>query len=110
MLDKDGKERFFNKSFLLANINLDIVLEMRFLIINNADIDFQAQNLQSRSYITKDVLLTTRQIELISKKEFAPAGLEPKYNPFIVYVAAFNIDLDNEVYFLRRAESQPKSR
>ncbi len=45
VLDKDGRERFFEKSFLFANINLDIILKIPFLIINNTDIDFQAQNL-----------------------------------------------------------------
>ena len=46
ILDKDNRERFFEKSFLLANIKLEIVLRMFFLIISNADIDFQARNLQ----------------------------------------------------------------
>ena len=46
ILDKNNKEKFFEKSFLLANIKPDIVLEMFFLIMSNADIDFQARNLQ----------------------------------------------------------------
>ena len=40
VLDKDDKERFFEKSFLLAGIKPDIVLGILFLIINNIDIDF----------------------------------------------------------------------
>ncbi len=40
VLDKDDKERFFEKSFLLADVKLDIVLMMLFLTISNADIDF----------------------------------------------------------------------
>ncbi len=40
MLDKDGKERFFDKSFLLADVKPDVVLEMLFLTISNIDIDF----------------------------------------------------------------------
>ena len=43
--DKDGKERFFEESFLLANVKLEIVLEMPFLTMSNADVDFQALNL-----------------------------------------------------------------
>ena len=46
VLDKDSIERFFEESFLLANINPDIVLEMLFFIMSNAEIDFQARNLQ----------------------------------------------------------------
>ena len=46
MLDKDGRERFFEENFLLADVRLDIVPEIYFLIISNADVDFQAQDLQ----------------------------------------------------------------
>ncbi len=38
--DKDGRERFFEESFLLADVKSDIVLGMPFLIMSNADIDF----------------------------------------------------------------------
>ena len=60
ILNKDGKERLFEESFLLANVKLDLVLGIFFLIISNADIDFQAWSLQWKLYITKNVLLTTR--------------------------------------------------
>ncbi len=43
--DKDDRERIFEESFLLANVKPDIVFEMLFLTINNADINFQAQDL-----------------------------------------------------------------
>lgn len=41
ILDKNGRERFFKESFLLADIKLDIVLGMFFLTINNININFQ---------------------------------------------------------------------
>ncbi len=50
--DKDRRERFFEESFLLANISPDIVLGMPFLTMSNADVDFQARDLQWRSYTT----------------------------------------------------------
>ncbi len=43
--DKDGRERFFKESFLLANVSPDIVLGIPFLIMNNANIDLQARDL-----------------------------------------------------------------
>ena len=46
MVNKDDKEGLFEESFLLADVKSDIVLRMPFLTINNADVDFQAQNLQ----------------------------------------------------------------
>ena len=45
VLNKDKKERFFEKGFLLADVNPDIVFEIFFLTISNTNIDFQAWNL-----------------------------------------------------------------
>ncbi len=45
VLDKDSRERFFKGSFLLADVNPDVVLGMPFLTMSNADIDFQAWDL-----------------------------------------------------------------
>ncbi len=46
MSNKDGKERFFEESFLLADVKPNILLGMLFLTINNANVDFQARDLQ----------------------------------------------------------------
>ncbi len=46
VLDKDGRERFFKENFLLADVKLDIVPGMPFLTMSNADVDFQARDLQ----------------------------------------------------------------
>ncbi len=43
--NKDGRERFFEKSFLLADIKPDVILKMPILTMSNADIDFQAHDL-----------------------------------------------------------------
>ena len=42
MFDKDSRKKFFEKSFLLADINLDVILKILFLTISNDDINFQA--------------------------------------------------------------------
>ncbi len=60
--------RFFEKNFLLANVKLNIVFGIDFLTISNINIDFQAWDLQWKSYITKKVLSTTKKVELIEKK------------------------------------------
>ena len=103
-MDKDDRERFFEKSSLLANVNPDIVLKMLFLIITNAYIHFQARNLQWRSYTIGEVFATTRQVKLIKKKEFAVAALVPEYIAFIIYLATFNIDSGDKMHLLRRAK------
>ncbi len=45
VLDKDGRERLFEQSFLLADVRPDIVLGMPFLTMSNTDVDFQVRNL-----------------------------------------------------------------
>ncbi len=59
MSDKDGRERFFEESFLLADVKPDVMLGMLFFTMSNTDIDFQARDLWWSSYITGDVVLTT---------------------------------------------------
>ena len=103
MLDKDGRKRFFEKSFLLADVKPDIVLGMPFLIMSNADVDVQAQDLQLRSYTTEDVITTTSQIELIGKKEFATVALDLKHEAFVLHVAALSVDLADGVHPSKRA-------
>ena len=40
VLNKDSRESFFEKSFLLADVKPDFMLGMFFLIMSNIDIDF----------------------------------------------------------------------
>ena len=76
---------------------------MPFLIISNADIYFTAQDLQWRSYTTRNILLTTKQIELLGKKEFAATTFDLEHKAIIVYVATLSVDLGDKVYPLRKA-------
>ena len=46
MSDKNSRERFFEKNVLLAEVQPEIVLGMPFLTISNADVNFQAWDLQ----------------------------------------------------------------
>ncbi len=42
VLNKDGRERFFEESFLLTDVKPNIILRMPFLTISNIDVNFQA--------------------------------------------------------------------
>ena len=46
LLNKNDREKFFEESFLWADIKLDTMLEIPFLTMRNVDIDLQAWNLQ----------------------------------------------------------------
>lgn len=45
MDNKAYKPRYFKKTFLLANISIDIVLRMSFLTLSNIEINFLVQKL-----------------------------------------------------------------
>ncbi len=102
--DKDGRERFFEESFPLANVKPEVVLGMPFLTISNADVDFQARDLQWRSYTIGDVFPTIKRVELIRKKEFAAAALDPKHEAFVVHVADHSVDSGDEVHPSKKAQ------
>ncbi len=88
----------------MADVKPDIVLGMPFLIMSNTDVDFQAWDLQWRSYITKDILPTTRQGELIGKKEFIATALDLEYETFVVHIATLSIDSGDKVHPSKRAQ------
>lgn len=58
----DSLERvgFFEKTFLLANTNIELVLKMPFLSLSNANVKFtELKKLTWRFYDTAEALLTT---------------------------------------------------
>ena len=74
----------------MANIDQEIVLGMLFLTLSSTNVDFLDQELRWRPYTSKETLLTIKRIELIEKKKFAAAALDPKHKIFVVYVASFS--------------------
>ena len=96
--DKLGRTRFFQETFLLADISMEVVLGMPFLTLSNADVQFVKKELTWRSYITAKALPTIKRVELIDKKEFAKVALDENSKTFVVYVASLDlrIHLDKE--------------
>ena len=95
--------RFFEKTFLVANVSPKVVFKMLFLTLSSANIDFLDRKLWWRTYTTKEVLLITSRIELVGKKEFATAALDPEHEIFVVYVAFFSSTL-LDVHLFRRPQ------
>lgn len=50
------KIRFFEKIFLLANISMEVILEMPFLSLSNTNIHFSNEKLIKRSYTTVEIV------------------------------------------------------
>ena len=73
----------------MANVSLDIVLEMSFLTLSGADVDFLGRK---QTYTTEEALPTTRHVTLVGKKEFAAAAFDPESETFVVHVASLSSD------------------
>lgn len=62
---------FFEKIFLLANTNMQIVLGMFFLSFSNIDIHFDTKEFTKRTYTTTKAIPIARHVEFIDKYKFA---------------------------------------
>ena len=100
--DKLERVRFFQESFLLADISTEVVLGMPFLTLSNADVQFVKKELTWRSYTTAKALPTTKRVELINKKEFAKAALDENSETFVIHVAS--LSLVPEIHLDREAQ------
>ena len=70
---------------------MEVVLGMLFLTFSNADVQFEKKELSWRFYTIAEVLPTTKQVELINKKEFTKTALDEKSETFVVHVAFLNL-------------------
>lgn len=85
------KVQFFERTFLLTNINIKIVLGMFFLIFSNISIRFTKKDFVWDSYTTIEIISTINKIKLIDKWEFAAMVLDTNIEIFIVYVAIMEV-------------------
>ena len=92
MENKANRVRFFEETFLLANVSPEVVFGMLFLTLREVDVDFSGRELRWRTYTTKEALLTTRRIGLVGKKEFAAAALDPEHKTYVVHVGSVSSD------------------
>lgn len=76
------KVQFFKKTFLLADISMEVVLRISFFFFNNGNFQLNIRELNWSSYIIAEVLSTTTKVELINKKKFAKAILDRKFRSF----------------------------
>ena len=88
--NKANRVRFFEETFLVANVSPEVVLEILFLTLSGADVGFSCRELWLKTYTTEETLPTTRRVELVGKKEFAAATLNPEHETYVVYVASLS--------------------
>ena len=90
--NKANRVKFFEEIFLVANISLEVVLEMPFLTLGSVDVDFLVWKLCWRIYTIKEAFPTPRHVELVDKKEFAAVALDLESETFIVHVTSLSSD------------------
>ena len=88
--DKANRVRFFEETFLVANISPEVVLGMPFLTLSGADVDFSGRKLRWKTYTAEESLPTIRRVKLVGKKEFPAAALDPESETFVVHVASLS--------------------
>ena len=103
--DQADRVRFFEETFLVANISPDVVFGMLFFTLSGVDVDFPKRELRWRSYTIEEALPTTKRVELVGKKEFAAAALDPGHETFVIHVASLESpSQEGDVHSSRRAQ------
>ena len=101
--DKANQVKFFEETFLVANVSLKVVFRMLFFVFSSANIDFLDWELCWRTYITEKTLLTSRCVKLMEKKEFAAAALDLEYKTFVIHVTSLSFTpLNTDVHISYR--------
>ena len=90
VLDKLGCSWFFQEIFLMANINIEVVLDMFFLTFH------------WRTYTTKKILPSTHRIKLINEKKFSKAALDENIKNFVMHVSSLGSKIT--IYLAREAQ------
>ncbi len=87
--DSLGKVRFFEETFLLADISMEVVLEMPFLSLSNVDVKFaELEKLTWRTDTAVETLSIISRVKLIDKREFARVTLDKNLETFVIHVSA----------------------
>ena len=71
----------------MANTKFEMILEMSFLKISNADVSFDKKTLTWKFCIINQALSTIEQVEIIDLKEFVISTLNIDSETFIIHVA-----------------------
>ena len=85
--DKANRPRFFQETFLVADTRFEVILGMPFMKISNTDVSFDEKTLTWKTYTTNKALSTTKQVQIIDKKDFVIAALDADSETFVIHVA-----------------------
>lgn len=81
--------RFFEKTFLLADISMEAILRIFFLLLSDVDICFlKTSELTWRNCAAIQALSSIKRVKLIDRKEFAKAILDENAKTFVIHAVA----------------------
>lgn len=83
-----GMTRFFEKTFLLVETSMEIVLRMHFLKLNNGELKFLTEECIWKTYTVTKSVPTAKSVKVIDKDKFAKAALYKNFVTFVIYTFA----------------------
>lgn len=87
--NKLGKARFFQKIFLVAYNNNELIFKMFFLNFSKIEINFAYKRFTWRTYIIAEAFSTTKKDQIINRKKFAKRVLDLDQKTFVIHVTTF---------------------
>ena len=85
--DKASRPRFFQKTFIVADIKFEVILGISFFKISNVDVSFGKKTLTWKIYTTNKTLPTIKQVQIVDSKEFVIMALDIEGKTFVMHVA-----------------------
>ena len=101
--DKTNRPRFFQETFLVVDTKFEVILGLLFLKINNADMLFGEKTLTWKTYTINKALPTTKQVQIINKKNFVIAALDADSKIFVIHVVIWERE-KMPMYFERQSQ------
>lgn len=90
--DQVGQQRFFEETFLIADVPNAMVLGMPFLKLANPSIDWLAGTLDWREFNVQTAMMTTQRVELIEPETSIEEALQQNTQAYVVHATAFSVD------------------
>lgn len=91
--DSQKKIWFFEKTFLLANSSMKVVLGILFLALSNANLQYNIEKLTWTSYTVIEILSTINRIKFINKNNFAKLALNKNSKTIVVCMITLDIEI-----------------
>ena len=104
--NKVGKPRFFQKTFLVTDTKFEVIQKILFVKLSNTDMLFGEKILTWKTYTTNKALFSTKQVQIINKKDFIIAVLDADSKTFVMYVA---IREQKEILVYSKKQAQIKA-